>query len=102
MILGQYHDASFGSCGIGQRDGSQIVSADGGRFFYGFGDGAVPQGLWENYRILGLKQGKGKTGTGIWRFFAPYAEAENWYPVTLVDTDRKDAVMLTEGQGSLL
>lgn len=41
---GQYHDASFGSCGIGQRDGSQIVSADGGRFFYGFGDGAVPQG----------------------------------------------------------
>lgn len=41
---GQYHDASFGSCGIGQRDGSQIVSADGSRFFYGFGDGAVPQG----------------------------------------------------------
>ena len=27
-----------------RETGSQIVSADGGRFFYGFGDGAVPQG----------------------------------------------------------
>ncbi len=98
---GQYHDASFGSCGIGQRDGSQIVSADGGRFFYGFGDGAVPQGLWENYRILGLETGeKERLEQEFGDFFAPYAEAENWYPVTLVDTDRKDAVMLTEGQGA--
>lgn len=59
------------------------------------------RGLWENYRILGLETGeKERLEQEFGDFFAPYAEAENWYPVTLVDTDRKDAVMLTEGQGA--
>ena len=59
------------------------------------------RGLWENYRILGLETGeKGRLEKEFCAFFAPYAEAENWYPITLVGTDRRDAVMLTEGKGA--
>lgn len=58
------------------------------------------RGLWENYRILGLEAGeKERLEQEFCAFFAPYAKAENWYPVTLAQTDRKDAVMLTEGKG---
>ena len=58
------------------------------------------RGLWERYRILGLEMGeKGRLEKEFCAFFAPYAEAENWYPAMLTGTDRKDAVMLTEGNG---
>lgn len=59
------------------------------------------RGLWGGYRILGLETGeKGRLEEELAAFFAPYTEAENWYPVKLAGIERKDVRMLTEGKGA--